>query len=271
MRYGKRISFFLKRISTKTTMKFAIILSLFISANLCLVRGESKETKKPSAPKFTYGTGAIISTKGLIVTCAHVVGTGKRISVYYNNKNHDAEILDVINDRGQDLAILRCKELEGQPHFVIRPSGAIKPGETVFALGFPQADVLGAEIKITKGEISSKTGYKNDSNIWQTSTDIHPGSSGGPFVDEWGKLVGIANSYIPEERIGYCTKNQLLLDKAEPYLSELTVIPADSIPPRSCGLARKLFHMIAHRNDTKKTMSQIRETSQQKVVVVCVE
>jgi hypothetical protein len=252
-------------------MKSAIILSLFISASLSFARGESKETNKPSAPKFTYGTGAIISTKGLIVTCAHVIGTGKRISVYYNNKNHDAEILDVINDRGQDLAILRCKELEGQPHFVIRPSGAIKPGETVFALGFPQADVLGSEIKITKGEISSKTGYKNDSNIWQTGVEILPGSSGGPFVDEWGKLIGIANSYIPNEKISYCTKDQLLLDKVGGYKSELTIAKEGIIPPRSSGLLRKIYYILAHRNDKKGDPKEMIEIAQQKVVVVCVE
>jgi S1-C subfamily serine protease len=248
-------------------MKNTLIV-LTLSAVVASALGEPD---KPNAPKFTYGTGAIISPKGLIVTCAHVVADGKRLSVYHNNKNYDAELLDIINDRGQDLAILRCRKLEGQPHFVIRPSGGIKPGETVFALGFPQADVLGKEIKITKGEISSKTGYKNDSNIWQTSADIHPGSSGGPFVDEWGRLVGIANSYIPEERIGYCTKGQLLIDKAEPYLDELTTVPPESIPPSSSGLALQLWHLIVHRNDTKKTMSQIRETSQQKVVVVCVQ
>ena len=234
-------------------------------------QGADAAKDKNSESKFYYGSGALISPKGLIVTCAHVAKHGKKISVYYNNRSHEAELLEVIDDRGQDLALLRCRGLEGKPHFIIRPSAAIKPGETVFALGFPEADVLGSEIKITKGEISSKTGYKNDSNIWQTSTDIHPGSSGGPFVDEWGQLVGIANSYIPEERIGYCTKDQLLLDKGEAYLSELTVAQNDPIPNRTTGLARKLYHLIVHRNDTKKTMSQIRETGREKVVVVCVE
>lgn len=246
----------------------------FLMTAVSLIGGvqgaETSKGNKPK-PKFVYGTGAAISPKGLIVTCAHVVQHGKKITVYYNNKSHNAELLDVINDREQDLAILRCKDLEGKPHFEIRPSGSVKPGETVFALGFPEADALGTEIKITKGEISSKTGYKNDSNIWQTSADIHHGSSGGPFVDEWGRLVGVASSFIPEERIGYCTKDQLLLDKAEPYLNELTIVPPEGIPPRSSGLARKIYHFISHRNDTKKTMSQIRETAQPKVVVVCVE
>ena len=83
--------------------------------------------------------------------------------------------------------------------------------------------------------------------------------------------MGIANSYIPEERIGYCTKDQLLLDNGEAYLNEMTVAQHDSPPSRSTGLARKLYHLLIHRNDTKKTMSQIRETGREKVVVVCVE
>ncbi len=237
---------------------------------LATARGETEASKKGNEVKFGYGTGALISPKGLIVTCAHVVENAKKITIYHNNAEHEAELLEVINDRGQDIALLRCPDLRGKLHFAIRPSGAIKPGDTVYALGFPVADILGMEIKITKGEISSKTGYKNDSNIWQTSTDIHPGSSGGPFVDEWGRLVGIANSYIPEERIGYCTKDQLLLDKADSYLGEMTIVPAESIPPRSSGLAWKLSHLLIHRNDIKKTMPQIREVSRDKVVVVCV-
>jgi S1-C subfamily serine protease len=236
-----------------------------------LAGGEPPPKGGGDAPRFVYGTGAIISPKGLILTCAHVVAGGKRMSIYYKNKHHDVELLDTINDRGQDLAILRCKDLVGEPHFIIRPSNSIRPGETVFALGFPQADVLGTEIKITKGEISSKTGYKNDTNLWQTSADIHPGSSGGPFVDEWGKLIGVANSYIPEERIGYCTKDQLLLDRAEAYLSELSVGRTDPVPGRNAGLGLNLLFLIMHRNDAKMTMSEIRETAGQKVVVVCVQ
>lgn len=253
-----------------------MITRLFVfAATVAMATGETKEQNKESEKsdkaKFSYGSGAIISPKGLILTCAHVVKRGKSLKVYHNNCSHEAELLEIIDDRGQDLALLRCPSLQGKPHFTIRPSGVMKPGDTVFAMGFPEARVLGKEMKITKGEISSKTGYKNDSNIWQTSADIHPGSSGGPFVDEWGRLVGVANSYIPEERIGYCTKDQLLLDKGEAYLGEMKITAPESIPPRGSGLGWKLWHLIVHRGDTKKTMSQIRETSHDKVVIVCVE
>jgi len=219
----------------------------------------------------SYGSGALISPKGLIVTCAHVIKGGKRYSVYCNNRKYDADLLQVINDRDQDIALLRCHDLQGKPFFTIKPSGTIKPGETVYAMGFPEADVLGREIKITKGEISSKTGYKNDSNIWQTSADIYKGSSGGPFLDEWGRLIGIANSIIPEERISYSTKSQLLLNGSEAYLSEIQVAPNERAPSSESGLLLNLWVLIKEQKNTKWTMSQIRESSADKVVVIAVE
>lgn len=215
-----------------------------------------------------YGSGALISNKGLIVTCAHVVDKGKKYIIYNNNESYEGTLLGIINDRGQDLAFLRCPGLAGKPFFSLKPSSGVNPGDTVFALGFPEASELGKEIKITKGEISSKTGYKNDSNIWQTSTDIHPGSSGGPFLDEWGRLIGVADSYIPEERISYCTKIQLLLDSAEAYLGEMDIISDDPIPTEDSGLLTQFSRLIRDRKFTKKSMSEIRETSEDKVVVV---
>ena len=35
-------------------------------------------------------------------------------------------------------------------------------GTSVFALGYPMSDILGEEIKVTDGIISSKTGYQGD-------------------------------------------------------------------------------------------------------------
>lgn len=215
-----------------------------------------------------YGSGAIISNKGLVVTCAHVVKGGNKYTLYYNNQKYEASLLEVIDDRGQDIALLRCQELAGKPAFTVKPSSGVKPGETVFALGFPEAAELGKEIKITKGEICSKTGYKNDSNIWQTSADIHPGSSGGPFLDEWGNLIGIANSYIPEERISYCMKIQLLLDAAESYIGEMDITKESQIPSVKSGLLTNLVRLISDQKRVKKSMSEIRESSADKVVVV---
>jgi len=251
-----------KKISIFT---FYLVL-IMMCGNLTITSNAEGKPKEKA-----YGSGAIISSKGLVVTCAHVVDGGNNFYIYFGNHKHVAELIEVINDNGQDLALLRCPDLEGKPFFSIKPSGTVKPGETVYAMGFPEADVLGSEVKITKGEISSKTGYKNDSNIWQTSVDVYPGSSGGPFLDEWGNMIGLANSYIPEERISYCTKIQLLLDAVEAYIGEMKIIPASMTSSRESGLAMQLYSLIRYKGSTKMTMSEIREASDDKVVLISVE
>lgn len=54
----------------------------------------------------------------------------------------------------------------------------------MFALGYPMSDILGEEIKVTDGIISSKTGYQGDVVTYQISVPIQPGNSGGPLFDK---------------------------------------------------------------------------------------
>ena len=56
----------------------------------------------------------------------------------------------------------------------------------MFALGYPMSDILGEEIKVTDGIISSKTGYQGDVVTYQISVPIQPGNSGGPLFDKNG-------------------------------------------------------------------------------------
>ena len=52
-------------------------------------------------------------------------------------------------------------------------------------------DVLGADIKVTTGNISGLTGSMSDVSRFQFTAPIGSGSSGGAIVDDCGNLVGI--------------------------------------------------------------------------------
>ena len=39
--------------------------------------------------------------------------------------------------------------------------------------------------------ISGENGVQNDIRMWQISVPIQPGNSGGPLLDEQGRLVGV--------------------------------------------------------------------------------
>ena len=69
------------------------------------------------------------------------------------------------------------------------------------------SDILGEEIKVTDGIISSKTGYQGDVVTYQISVPIQPGNSGGPLFDKNGNLVGITNEGVPDaQNVGYAIK-----------------------------------------------------------------
>ena len=69
------------------------------------------------------------------------------------------------------------------------------------------ADVMGQEIKLTTGIISSKTGYQGNPANYQISAALQPGNSGGPVFDGDGNLIGIVVSGITQaENVGYCIK-----------------------------------------------------------------
>jgi len=84
-------------------------------------------------------------------------------------------------------------------------------GTGVFALGYPMSNILGEEIKVTDGIISSKTGYKGDVVTYQISAPIQAGNSGGPLFDKLGNIVGITNAGIPDaQNVGYAIKTSYL-------------------------------------------------------------
>ena len=70
-------------------------------------------------------------------------------------------------------------------------SRAVKLGDAVFTIGFPNTQMQGVEPKLTKGDINSLAGIQDDPRHFQTSVAVQPGNSGGPLVDARGNVIGI--------------------------------------------------------------------------------
>lgn len=192
------------------------------------------EADKPSMPSSHGGTqykasgsGFVLSQDGIIVTNYHVVEGMKSIDIFVNqNENtrkYKAKVL--ISDKTNDISLLKVEDssftgFKTLPYSV--NTKTLDVGTKVFALGYPMSDVLGEEIKLTDGLISSKTGYQGDIVTYQISAPIQPGSSGGPLFDQSGNIVGITNAGIPEaENVGYAIKAS--------YLKNLIDVAPDTI------------------------------------------
>lgn len=148
------------------------------------------------------GSGAILSSDGLILTNEHVAGLageGGQITVRFSDGSKaPGEIVGL--DPLTDTALVQAQDVSGLTPITIGTSGDLQVGEDVVAIGSP----FGLESTVTTGIVSAldrpvdvgSDGQGNSTTYPAIQTDaaINPGNSGGPLVDMNGHLVGINSS-----------------------------------------------------------------------------
>lgn len=149
-------------------------------------------------PKEGAGSGAIIDTKGHILTNHHVIRNSNKLEVTLSDGSRWPARL-VGSDPGNDLAVLKIKapgkKLTGIP---MGDSSQLEVGQKVLAIGNP----FGLGQTLTTGIISSLArSIRSESGILindviQTDAAINPGNSGGPLLDSNGKIIGINSAII---------------------------------------------------------------------------
>ena len=146
----------------------------------------------PTPDEQVSGSGVIVSEKGYIITNNHVVaGTQKLEVIFANGTRREARIVGT--DRFADLAVLQVKG-KVPAVAVLGNSDALKPGETVIAIGSPlgafRNTVTVGVVSATGRNLDTGRGYVMEGLI-QTDAAINHGNSGGPLVNLAGEVVGI--------------------------------------------------------------------------------
>jgi hypothetical protein len=80
----------------------------------------------------------------------------------------------------------------------LRGGRGIRVGADIITVGYPLGTTLGESVKVTTGNISSVTGFANDTTIMQITAPIQLGNSGGPVLDMSGNVVGVVSAKINE-------------------------------------------------------------------------
>jgi len=113
-------------------------------------------------------------------------------------------------DSAKDVAILKVQTTNA-PTLLIGDDAKVQIQDRLFAFGYPgAADDLGAlldkasklEATITDGTVSAKKKSKDGVPVLQVTTNISPGNSGGPVVNQKGLVVGLA-TFGHRRRAGY--------------------------------------------------------------------
>jgi len=161
------------------------------------------EKNKKERTKIGGGSGFIVSPKGYVLTCNHVVGdpTAGYTVILEPNKKYSAQVL--AQDPLIDVAILK---IEGSdfPYLELDDSSKIELGETVVAIGNPLGEFedtlssgiisgLSRKIKAYGGLSFKATSLRG---LIQTDAAINPGNSGGPLVNMGGKAIGVNTAMV---------------------------------------------------------------------------
>jgi S1-C subfamily serine protease len=186
-------------------------------------------------PEIFTGTGIIVSTKGHLITNAHVVSECKDVAI---RRSGDVPVpADVIvDDKTNDLALLKAEIAAEEKDIGHLTAGRSPPaGEHIAVYGFPLAGALSSTGNIVEGNITAAAGVGDDINHFQISAPIQPGNSGGPLLDFGGGIVGVVNAKLNElawasqtgslpQNVNFAIKGNVLANFLEahsvPYLSE---------------------------------------------------
>lgn len=187
------------------------------------------------------GTGFALSSDGYIATCDHVTRNVKYIQVTGINGDflHSYNAKVVLSDPMTDLAVIKIDDPEfvslGTVYYDLRNSAPVE-GEPCYAMGYPCADILGNNVKVTNGIISAVNAGKAGPVFSQISVPVTHGNSGGPLFDGDGNVLGVIAAGYGDKAAylaNLAVKSsylKLLLD-SDPVLKKLTFKPVT--PKRS--------------------------------------
>lgn len=142
------------------------------------------------------GSGTIITSDGLILTNAHVVGNSSTAQVRLNDgREFTGDVIGFPTSR-VDLAAIQLRNSPSNlPTINIAPAGSVQVGQRAFAIGNP----FGLEGTFTTGIVSR---IDPERGLIQTDAAINPGNSGGPLLGSDGRLIGVNTSIFTTQRSG---------------------------------------------------------------------
>jgi S1-C subfamily serine protease len=169
------------------------------------------EVFNESGERTGTASGFVANENGAVITNYHVVRGAHSANVHLQDGS-TIPVQGVVGfDPYRDVAIIKASNLTAKP-LTLGDSEHVQVGDKVIAIGSP----LALQNTVSDGLVS---GIRH--GLIQTSTPISPGSSGGPFFNTHGEVVGIAVAGIATaENLNFAVP----INWAKPYLrsSEIT-------------------------------------------------
>lgn len=144
----------------------------------------------------SLGSGFVVDTEGTLVTNCHVLAGAQRAIVHFTNGLSCPIVGTYSIDEQRDIVVAKIG-IRTAPPIEIANSTPRK-GETVTALGSPHGLSFTATNGIVSAirpasEMKSDLGRESIQGTWiQVDAALSPGNSGGPLIDQQGRVVGMS-------------------------------------------------------------------------------
>ena len=145
------------------------------------------------------GTGMVINSSGLVLTNNHVIEGGSSVTVQIDGQGPEYNATVVGDDPVNDVALLQMQGVSGLATVTLADSSGVNIGDAVTALGnalgqggTPNASsgtvtALGQTITVS----DEMGGTETLNNLIEMNAPIQRGDSGGPLLNDAGKVIGM--------------------------------------------------------------------------------
>lgn len=135
----------------------------------------------------TTGTG-FVTQSGVIVTAKHVVESKGVIRIQFPDGTKATGTATISDNL--DIAIIRSETPINAASLAWRDSQTVRAAEPAIVVGYPLG--LTGPPAVTRGSISRIYRSSSDGVTYvQTDAAVNPGNSGGPLIDECGRVLGV--------------------------------------------------------------------------------
>ena len=204
-------------------------------------RRNPAQDREANVTRVASGTGFVVAP-GYVLTNRHVVADSTEI-VVVDPADREKRIAAtvVVASEEPDLAVLRCTGLPNQPAPLARV--AAPRGDDVMTLGFPQSSLLGLELTPARGTVvAAATPERGE--IFLHDCIVEPGYSGGPVLDRFGRVAGLALALVRVHEGGSSYGTGIPADAVMKFLDEnlppeVKPLPSQSSLPGDDGARAK--------------------------------
>lgn len=157
--------------------------------------------EKAASGPVASGSAFFVSNDGSLITNYHVVNGCRRLTTSIDGQ--EIAVALVYADKRNDVAVLKASSTP--PVVGAFAITGPRAGDPIVATGFPFRGLLASKSSTSVGSVSNLAGPGDDVRLMQLSCPIQPGNSGGPVLDQYGRVVGLIVSRLDALQVAKAT------------------------------------------------------------------